>query len=158
MKPVEYSSTGFFNATLMQSEIITYTLSDIETVVKKIISDTDAHKVFVLYGEMGAGKTTFIKAVCEVLECQSPVSSPTYALINEYYAKNGTKIYHADLFRLKNIEEALNIGIEDYLNEEDCLIFIEWPQVIEALLPKNTVRLNFETISANQRTITINQP
>ncbi len=142
----------------MKSEIITYTLSDIEAVVKKIISEIGSYEIFVLYGEMGTGKTTFIKALCEYLECETPVSSPTYALINEYYAKNGTKIYHADLFRLKNIEEALNIGIEDYLNEEDCLIFIEWPQVIEALLPENTVSLCFETISPTERTITINLP
>lgn len=146
-----------FHQNSMKKQTISFSLSDINAVAKQFISEYKAPHIFILYGEMGAGKTTFIKAICEVLQCETPVSSPTYALINEYYAKNGTKIYHADLFRLKNIEEALNIGIEDYLNEEDCLIFIEWPQVIEALLPKNTVSLYFETISATQRTITINQ-
>jgi tRNA threonylcarbamoyladenosine biosynthesis protein TsaE len=142
----------------MNKEVIKYSLSEINNAVYNFISITKNYRVFICYGEMGAGKTTFIKTYCQLNNITSEASSPTYSIINEYLTSEGKKIYHADLYRLKDIEEALNIGIEDYLNEEDCIIFIEWPQVIEALLPEHAVSLYFETISPTERTITINLP
>jgi tRNA threonylcarbamoyladenosine biosynthesis protein TsaE len=142
----------------MNKEVIKYSLSEISNAVHDFINATKNYSIFLLYGEMGAGKTTFIKTYCQLNNITSEASSPTYSIINEYLTSEGKKIYHADLYRLKDIEEALNIGIEDYLNEEDCIIFIEWPQAIEALLPENTISLYFETISPTERTITINLP
>ena len=142
----------------MNKEVIKYSLSEISNAVHDFINATKNYSIFLLYGEMGAGKTTFIKTYCQLNNITSEASSPTYSIINEYLTSEGKKIYHADLYRLKNLDEALNIGIEDYLNEKDCIIFIEWPQVIEALLPEHAVSLYFEAISPTERTITIHLP
>lgn len=142
----------------MKKIVISYSLSEINEAVIKFISATKNYYVFKLFGEMGAGKTTFINAYCQAMNTTSEASSPTYSIINEYETSSEKKIYHADLFRLKNTDELLNIGFEDYLKEEDCTIFIEWPQVAEALLPDNAVSLYFETISPTERTITIHLP
>ncbi|CAN5262078.1 tRNA (adenosine(37)-N6)-threonylcarbamoyltransferase complex ATPase subunit type 1 TsaE [soil metagenome] len=107
-------------------------------------------RIFAFYGEMGAGKTTFIKAICEKLGTDETLSSPTYALVNEYTFYNGL-IYHMDLYRLISIEEALNIGIEDYLANEKSYFFIEWPQLIETLLPLDVVKVYIETAVDGQR-------
>lgn len=142
----------------MKKTAITYSSSELKKAVTEFISFTKGHHIFKLFGEMGAGKTTFIHSYCQTIKTTSEASSPTYSIINEYETDEGKKIYHADLFRLKNIDELLNIGFEDYLKEEDCTIFIEWPQVAEALLPENAVSLYFETISPTERTLTILLP
>lgn len=100
-------------------------------------------RIFLFYGEMGAGKTTFIKAFCEALGTPDALSSPTYAIVNEYSA-HGKPIYHMDLYRLNNLEEALQIGIEDYLADSNAYSFIEWPQLIETLLPDDVVKVYIE--------------
>jgi tRNA threonylcarbamoyladenosine biosynthesis protein TsaE len=142
----------------MKKTAIKYSLSEIKKAVNEFISFTKGYHFFKLFGEMGAGKTTFINAYCQTIHITSEASSPTYSIINEYETDTGKKIYHADLFRLKNTDELLNIGFEDYLKEEDCIIFIEWPQVAEALLPEKTVSLYFETISPTERILTILLP
>jgi tRNA threonylcarbamoyladenosine biosynthesis protein TsaE len=105
-----------------------------------------SQKIFVFYGEMGAGKTTFIKQLCEVLGTTEALSSPTYALVNEYNAAS-QRIFHMDLYRLNDLEEALQIGIEEYLDDKEAYCFIEWPQLIETLLPLNAVKVS---IAANE--------
>ena len=90
-------------------------------------------KKFALVGEMGVGKTTFVKAVCKQLGVKDVVGSPTYAIANEYAGAENT-VYHLDLYRLKNLEEALQIGIEEYLYDNNAYCFIEWPQIIASLL------------------------
>ena len=95
--------------------------------------------VFAFRGKMGAGKTTFIKAVCEELGVPDTVNSPSFAIINEYESSiDGASIYHFDFYRINSIQEAINIGAEDYFNS-GSLCFIEWPEKIEALLPDDTV-------------------
>jgi tRNA threonylcarbamoyladenosine biosynthesis protein TsaE len=103
--------------------------------------------VFAFNGKMGAGKTTFIKAVCEELGVSDVINSPTFAIINEYQSdKTGEWIYHFDFYRINSIQEALNIGAEDYF-ESGSLCFIEWPEKVEALLPADTV---FVDITENE--------
>ena len=99
--------------------------NDLEAIAAALLLFAGDTKVFCFEAEMGAGKTTFIKALCRVLGCQSPVSSPTYSIVNEYKTADG-KLYHFDLYRLKNADELLDIGFEDYLYS-DSYCFIEWP-------------------------------
>ena len=111
-----------------------------------------------LYGDMGAGKTTFVAAFCRFLGAEAPVSSPTFSLINEYAFTDESGgpalIHHLDLYRLKNAEEAFDIGIEEMLYDTSyCLI--EWPQLVEALLPEHTVKIDIEMSDETRRRILI---
>src|SRR3954466_1267560 len=108
-------------------------LAALPAVSEKIIELCASNNVFCFYGDLGSGKTTLIKLICESLEVKDPVSSPTYPIINEYQYPGGM-LYHIDLYRLKNKEEAQHIGIEDYLFSGN-LCFIEWPDNFESLLP-----------------------
>lgn len=113
-------------------------------------------KKIMVRGEMGSGKTTLIKAYCKHLNCEGNLSSPTFSLINEYeyLDKSGAAklIYHMDLYRLNDLEEALNIGIEEYLANEH-LMFIEWPELIESIAPMDALQLQIEIIDDSKRKI-----
>lgn len=99
--------------------------------------------VFAFYGKMGAGKTTFVKALCEVLGVEDAVSSPTFAIVNEYEAANGCPIYHFDFYRIKRLSEAYDMGCDEYFySGNPC--FIEWPELIEEILPEETVKVTIE--------------
>lgn len=112
---------------------LTYTLSDIESAAAALLKAAAGRRVWLLEGQMGAGKTTLTKAICTQLGADSALSSPTYSLINEYHTAANGNIYHLDLYRLRSLEEALDIGIEDYLlGGAYCLI--EWPDLIMPLL------------------------
>ena len=101
-------------------------------------------KVFAFHGPMGSGKTTLIKEICKSLGSVDNFSSPTYSIVNEYLIeKTGTKIFHMDLYRLRNFEEALALGIEEYL-EGTNYCFIEWPELIDSLLPPGTVHVSIK--------------
>lgn len=104
------------------------------------------HRVFAFYGSMGAGKTTFIKAVCEEMGVEDVITSPTFAIVNEYTTAQEATIYHFDFYRIKKIEEVYDMGYEDYFYS-GALCFIEWPELIEELLPDDAVRV---TITAQQ--------
>jgi len=132
-------------------------LKDLQDVVIQFIAEHKSDKKFVFYGEMGVGKTTFIKALCEGLGVQENISSPTYSLINEYEINSNTKIFHMDLYRLKNIEEALDIGIENYLQQKTDYCFIEWPQIIETLLPDDCVSVELKLNEDTTRNLTTNK-
>lgn len=109
--------------------------------------------VVCFYGEMGAGKTTFIKVLLREMGVQEEVDSPTFALVNEYPLPDGTPVYHFDFYRVEDLEEALDIGLEDYLDGRGiCLI--EWPQVVEAVLPEEKVAVEIEEVE-NHRKIKI---
>jgi len=118
----------------------------------------EGRRKFVLYGDIGAGKTTFVQAFCQKLGVEDAVTSPTFALVNAYsFAQNGKQegsIYHLDLYRLETVEEALDIGIEDYLYDENyCLV--EWPQLIEDLLPEDVVRIKLEILEHSKRKLVL---
>jgi tRNA threonylcarbamoyladenosine biosynthesis protein TsaE len=110
------------------------------------------HKLILLKGEMGAGKTTLVKALCRALGVQDEVSSPTFALVNEYLGANEKAIFHFDWYRLEDPEEALAIGWDDYLERGD-LLFMEWPEKISTLIPPQFDLIEIEVVSAERRRI-----
>jgi len=113
------------------------------------------HSVFAFIGKMGVGKTTFIKAVCEELGVRETANSPSFAIINEYVSDTtGETIYHFDFYRINSIQEAINIGTEDYFNS-GSLCFIEWPEKVEPLLPDDTVWVNIVEQEDGSRIVTL---
>jgi tRNA threonylcarbamoyladenosine biosynthesis protein TsaE len=115
-------------------------LSALNQTAKLLLNTFPEDRVFAFYGSMGAGKTTFIKALCSELGSADYVTSPTFALINEYSTANGSVIYHFDFYRIKRIEEAFDLGYEDYIYSGNYC-FIEWPEMIESLLPEGIVEV-----------------
>ena len=105
-----------------------------------------------MYGKMGAGKTTFTKAVCECLGVEDVINSPTFAIVNEYRSDSGELIYHFDFYRIKKLEEVYDMGYEDYFYS-GALCFIEWPELVEELLPGNTVKVTIEENEDGSRTV-----
>lgn len=114
-------------------------LDHIREAARAFIDNMGNRKVFAFYGKMGAGKTTFIKAVCEELGVEDVITSPTFAIINEYSGKDDT-IYHFDFYRIKKLEEVYDMGYEDYFYS-GALCFIEWPELIEEVLPEDAVKV-----------------
>tara|TARA_B100000427_G_scaffold195032_1_gene162124 strand:- start:248 stop:664 length:417 start_codon:yes stop_codon:yes gene_type:complete len=112
------------------------------------------NRIFIFYGEVGAGKTTLIKHLCHHLNVMDPVSSPTFSIVNEYMTSENKKIFHFDLYRLNNIEEVIDMGVETYLNT-DNYCFIEWPDLIESLLPKNYSILNIRFVGCKRKLIVL---
>ena len=111
-------------------------------------------KVYCFYGKMGAGKTTFIKAICEEIGVKETVNSPTFSIVNEYETKDGEIIYHFDCYRINKIQEALDLGAEEYLYSGNYC-FIEWPENIDAILPDNVVSVGIEEVEDGLRMVTI---
>ncbi|MDR0799185.1 MAG: tRNA (adenosine(37)-N6)-threonylcarbamoyltransferase complex ATPase subunit type 1 TsaE [Dysgonamonadaceae bacterium] len=127
-------------------------LSSIYEAARQFIRSMGAATVFAFNGEMGTGKTTFIKAICEELGVVDVINSPTFAIVNEYRTTNGDSIYHFDFYRIKKLQEALAIGLEEYL-ESGSLCLIEWPDKIEELLPATTVFVAIEEQADGSRTV-----
>ncbi len=122
-------------------KIISYIPDDLVNTTKMLINAYPDRKIFAFYGEMGAGKTTFIKAICKYFGVEDIVSSPTFAIINEYLTSDQEQIFHFDFYRLKNAGELFDIGYEDYFYSNSyCLI--EWPEKIEEFLPEETIRVD----------------
>jgi tRNA threonylcarbamoyladenosine biosynthesis protein TsaE len=138
----------------MRELIFLYKLNEISGAADWVISTAGEVKTWLFVGEMGSGKTTLIKTICQALGAEGDFSSPTYSLANEYPIPGG-KIFHLDLYRLRSIGEAIDIGIEDYLlGGSYC--FVEWPQLIMPLLKKEEfITINITFISENERKITI---
>ena len=113
-------------------------LENIAEAAKKFLAEAGDRRVFAFHGGMGAGKTTFIKALCSELGVTEVVASPTFAIVNEYMAQNGEPVYHFDLYRVKTMDEACDFGCEDYFYS-GSYCFIEWPELVEPLLPDDTV-------------------
>ncbi|MBN2806514.1 MAG: tRNA (adenosine(37)-N6)-threonylcarbamoyltransferase complex ATPase subunit type 1 TsaE [Prolixibacteraceae bacterium] len=133
------------------------TLHDLETAAQTFMNMMGTYKVFAFYGEMGAGKTTFIKQVCRLMGVEENITSPTFSIVNEYIASGGNSIYHFDCYRLKNLEEAYNIGAEEYLYSGNYC-FIEWPERMEELLPESAIAVKIEVQAKNHRIISVNIP
>lgn len=127
-------------------------IKDLEKTAKNLITTFQEQRIFAFYGKMGAGKTTFIQAICKFLGSDDNVTSPTFALINEYKTNDFSSVFHFDFYRIKNLEEAFDLGYEDYLYSGDyCLI--EWPEKIEPLLPEKIVEVKIEVADDESRTI-----
>lgn len=132
-------------------------LESLETSVPAVFAALEGRRKIALHGEMGAGKTTFAKAFCRYLGVQDHTASPTYAIVNEYAYPNGdgeALVHHLDLYRLRHIEEALDLDIESLLADPwYCLI--EWPELVEALLPDDVAHIYIEVSALGQRTLKI---
>jgi tRNA threonylcarbamoyladenosine biosynthesis protein TsaE len=144
-------------AYLCPMEIIINHIDELEKVAEELLFFAKGRKKIILYAEMGAGKTTFTKVFCKMMGVETETSSPTFSLVNEYYfEKNNNNqvqkglIRHLDLYRLKNLEEALDIGIEDFLYDESY-VFIEWPDVILEILPEDIIEIKIEMLSPSSR-------
>ena len=128
-----------------------YSLENLSEIALEIIASAK-NKTVLFYGEMGVGKTTLIKEICKQLEVIDTVSSPTFSLVNEYNTLKGTAVFHFDFYRITNEEEALDIGIEEYLfNNNWCLI--EWPQNVENLLPLESVQIHLSVLENGKRNV-----
>lgn len=121
---------------------------------KKLLQQTNNNKIFAFYGAMGAGKTTIIKSICEVLGATDIVSSPTFTLVNEYMTSGGELLYHIDFYRIKKQEEVFDFGVEEYLTG-DFYCFMEWPELVEEILPPETVKVRITVDADEQRTLLI---
>lgn len=130
-----------------------YYLDTIDDISKRIIENVTS-KIILVYGDMGAGKTTLIKSIVKNLGSKDDVSSPTFSIVNEYETINDL-IYHFDLYRLNDIEEAYNFGIEEYLYSNHWVI-IEWPEIIESILPEDINRIDLCINDNKSRSITLN--
>lgn len=131
-------------------------VSDLDQLKKAAELFTEIHKedrFFALYGSMGAGKTTLIKEICEKMGVEDYVNSPTFSIVNEYQSQHGELIYHFDFYRIESMEEAFDIGYENYFFSEDRC-FVEWPQLVEPLLPENHIAINIELLDNGDRHIT----
>ena len=132
-------------------EIQIQDLAHLNEAARTFIENMGDHTVFAFYGHMGAGKTTFIKAICEALGVDDVITSPTFAIVNEYTAQ-GSPIYHFDFYRIKKLEEVYDMGFEDYFySGELCLI--EWPELIEEVLPSNAVKVSIQEKEDGSRAI-----
>ncbi len=130
-----------------------YSLNEIQQVGKFILSKAQ-HQALLFYGEMGVGKTTLIKVIVQLLGSSDQVSSPTFSLVNEYHYPHG-KIFHFDLYRIKQEEEVADIGFEDYFYEAKDWQFIEWPEMIPNLLPEEHTAVHVELLASGKRKINL---
>jgi len=134
------------------------TITDLEHIheaAKAFIAAMGDNTVFAFYGKMGAGKTTFIKAVCEELGVTDVINSPTFAIVNEYRSDTtGELIYHFDFYRIKKLEEVYDMGYEDYFYS-GALCFIEWPELIDDLLPGDAMKVRIDELEDGSRTVSI---
>ena len=133
---------------------VSFSLETINEAAQTFLNITAGKKVIALHGEMGAGKTTFVHAVCDILQVKNSVSSPTFSIINEYTSAEGKTIYHLDLYRFKDEQEALNAGVEDCFYSGN-LCMVEWPEITPALFPEDTVHCYIKVTGDNERKLEI---
>ncbi|MDQ1332532.1 MAG: tRNA threonylcarbamoyladenosine biosynthesis protein TsaE [Bacteroidota bacterium] len=121
-------------------KIVISTKRELPKAVRKLLNHTGKNRLLAFYGSMGAGKTTIIKAICESLGAKDAVTSPTFTLVNEYITPDGDSLYHIDFYRIKKRDEVFDLGIEEYLSS-GFYCFMEWPELIEDILPPETVKV-----------------
>jgi len=136
----------------LNHEIICVSPDQLPAIAAELVLHAGDQKIWIFEGELGAGKTTLIKAICRVLEVADTVSSPTFSLINEYETRSGTSIYHFDFYRIKDEMEAADLGVDEYFYSGN-LCLIEWPSKIPSLLPGNYLKITINLESVNQRKI-----
>jgi len=127
-------------------------LDELKYAAEQLISFGGSQKIFLFYGDMGAGKTTLIKSLCDNLGVKEPATSPTFSIVNEYQGES-SRIYHFDFYRLKNQSEALDLGYEEYFYSGNYC-FIEWPEKIPDLWPDHYIRVDIEVLGENERLLT----
>ncbi len=126
--------------------------SHLPEAARHFLRETSGSRIIAFYGQMGSGKTTFIKALCREMGVTDTVTSPTFTLVNEYIRPDGPPVYHFDFYRISKISEALDFGIEEYLDSgSPC--FMEWPELIEPLLPPGTLRVSITVTADGSRVI-----
>ncbi len=134
---------------------VNFTLDQIHAAAAKLITASVGHPVLAFHGEMGTGKTTLIHALCEQMGVKDAISSPTFSIINQYKAKDGATVYHMDLYRIKDENEAMNAGVEDCLySGNTCLV--EWPEKVPAIFPPGTLHIYISSVGNNERKLKIN--
>ena len=127
-------------------------LDGIGAAAQEFIAQMGDNQIFAFYGSMGAGKTTFVKALCEAMGVTDTVNSPTFAIVNEYDTPSGRPVYHFDFYRIKRLAEVYDMGYEDYFYGRG-LCFIEWPELVEELLPEETVKVTIEELPDGSRVV-----
>lgn len=141
----------------MSTTIRIESLEKIQEAAKNFVANMGDNTVFAFYGKMGAGKTTFVKAICEELGVEDTITSPTFAIVNEYRSDlAGELIYHFDFYRIKKLDEVYDMGYEDYFYS-GAICFIEWPELIEELLPGNTVKVSIEETESGEREVILSE-
>jgi tRNA threonylcarbamoyladenosine biosynthesis protein TsaE len=138
----------------MATEIIIKDKKHLQDAADKFLKHFGEKRIFAFYGSMGAGKTTIIKAICKAMGAIDIVSSPTFTLVNEYKTINGETIYHIDFYRIRKQEEVFDFGIEEYLSGDDWC-FMEWPEMIEDILPQETISIRISVGENEERRLLI---
>lgn len=128
----------------MKHQITINNTSELRSAAQTFLKICSGKNIFAFTGNMGAGKTTFIKAICEEMGVEDTISSPTFSIVNEYRTPKGEKVFHFDFYRIKSESEAYDMGYEDYLYSK-AYCFIEWPEKIEGLIPPEAVKVNIQT-------------
>jgi len=144
---------------MTEKKIIINSIDDLDRAAEEFVEVMGDETVYAFYGEMGAGKTTFINALSRALGVeQDATGSPSFSIINEYRSDTTAElIYHFDLYRLENLEEAFDIGVEDYF-DSGALCLLEWPERIEDILPDDTVKVDFKVLDNGSRELTVKLP
>ncbi|MDI9603771.1 MAG: tRNA (adenosine(37)-N6)-threonylcarbamoyltransferase complex ATPase subunit type 1 TsaE [Bacteroidota bacterium] len=140
----------------MNCTIEIHDVTGVEAAARAFVQVMGEDTVFALYGNMGVGKTTLIKAVCKELGVEETVTSPTFAIVNEYSLPNGAPVYHFDCYRVEKLEELFDLGFEEYLYS-DALCFIEWPELVEPLLPERAIKVTIRERDNGSRVVDINR-
>jgi tRNA threonylcarbamoyladenosine biosynthesis protein TsaE len=138
----------------MSDSVFHFSLNTIDEAATNFLSQHANYRKFAFYGSMGAGKTTFITALCKALKAIDLVSSPTFSIVNEYETQSGDLIYHFDFYRIKNSEELFDIGFEEYIQNNNWC-FVEWPEKAEELIPENFLKILIEVEDNENRSIYI---
>lgn len=129
---------------------LTYTLKDITRTAKQFLKITKDYRHIAFYGDMGVGKTTFITAICKILGTEDLVSSPTFAIVNEYDTSTGLPVYHFDFYRIKSATELMDIGFEEYCDSE-AFCFIEWPDKADEIIPDDFIKVKMKEMDDQKR-------
>lgn len=134
------------------NKIVINRISDLDRAAKEFLSQIGENNIIAFYGQMGAGKTTFITAICKALGVEDVVNSPTFTIVNEYKSASGRPIYHFDFYRINKLSEAMDIGLYEYF-DSNGLCLIEWPEQIEELLPEETMKVSILVDDEHTRTL-----
>ena len=140
----------------MKKEINIQDIADLDRAAREFLEEIGDRTLVAFFAPMGSGKTTFTTAICRALGVTDPVGSPTFAIVNEYMREDGDSIYHFDFYRINKLQEAIEIGLYDYL-DSGCLCIMEWPENIEELLPEETLKVEIRVNPDQSRTVSWDQ-